>query len=171
MVRHPNTAGFTLIELILYVSIASSVLLLATMAAISLLDVKMKNRAIAEVEQQGTHAMFTVLSAIRNSESITFPTTGISSTTITLNVYPAPDDPTRFDLLNQQLRMFRGVGAAVPLTSTAVQVTSFRVSNISRPTTPGVARVHLTLQFANPSGKLLYNYSRTFTGSATLRQP
>ncbi len=163
--------GFTLIELMLYVSIASSVLLLATMTGIALMDVKMKNKAIAEVEQQGTHALFTVLSAMRNSESITFPGVGVSSTTATLNVYAVGDDPTRFDVQNQQLRMARGAGPFVPLTSSAVAVTSFRISNISRPTTAGAARVHLTLRFGHQSSKSIYNYQRTFVGSATLKQP
>ncbi len=169
--RFVQPMGFTLIELILYVSIASSVLLLATMSGIALMDVKIKNKAIAEVEQQGTHALFTVLAALRNSESITFPAAGVSSTTATLNVYAVPDDPTRFDVQNQQLRMARGAGSFMSLTSTAVAVTSFRISNISRPTTPGAARVYLTLRFVHASGKSLYNYERTFIGSATLRQP
>jgi type II secretory pathway pseudopilin PulG len=171
MLHSYRPKGFTLIELLLYVSIASSVLLLATMTTISLLDVKTKNRAIAEVEQQGSHALFTIVSALRNGESITFPTPGVSSTTLTVNVYPAVEDPTRFEVVNQQLMMARGLSAALPLTSNSVRITSFRVSNVSRPSTPGSARVYMTVQYASPSGRNSYQYTRTFIGTATLRQP
>ncbi len=164
-------AGFTLLELLLYVSIASSVLLLATMTTISIVDVQMKNVAIAEVEQQGSRALHTVLSTIRNSEDVTFPTAGLASTTATLNVYAVIDDPTRFDVVNGQLRMRRAATAAAMLTTPSVAVTSFVVTNISRPGTPGSARVHVTLRSVNGSGRQLYNYSRTFIGTATLRQP
>jgi type II secretory pathway pseudopilin PulG len=176
--RHSNSQeplyverGFTLVELILYVSIASSILLLATMSAISLLDVRLKNKAIAEVEQQGTHALSTILRVIRNGEAVTFPTPGIASTTLTMNTYTVGEDPTRFEVVNQELRMIRGVTAAVPLTSNRAQVTSFQVMNVSRPGTPGSVRVYLTVRFAQQGAKVLYAYSKTFIGTATLRQP
>ena len=45
--------GFTLIELLLYVSIASTVLLASTVFFHMLLESRVKNQTISEVEQQG----------------------------------------------------------------------------------------------------------------------
>lgn len=65
--------GFTLIELLLYVSIAA-ILLLSIMTFIgALLESRVKNTSIAEVEQQGVQVLQQVTQAVRNSETIITP--------------------------------------------------------------------------------------------------
>lgn len=68
-----SPAGFTLLELLLYVSI-SAVLLLSTVEFLdALLRSRVKNMVIAEVEQQGAQVLQQVTQAVRNSEAITTP--------------------------------------------------------------------------------------------------
>lgn len=163
--------GFTLIELLLYVGIASSILLSSTIFLQTLLESRVKNQTIAEVEQQGLQVMQIITQTIRNAENITSPAISTSGTSLTLDVVNASDDPTVFDLSSGAIRITEGIGSPIPLTNSRVAVSSLTFDNLSRASTPGVVRVSFTISYINSSGREEYDFSKTFYASATLRQP
>jgi len=168
----PNSKrGFTMIELILYVALAS-VLLMATSAFLGVvLESRVKNQTISEVETQGMQTMHTILQTIRNAEAITSPTQGANATSLTLNVVNASNDPTIFDVSSGALRIKEGVGATISLTNSRVTASDVTFTNLSRTDTPGIVRVEFTLSLVNNSGRNEYDYSKTFISSASLRHP
>ena len=163
--------GFTLIELLLYVSIASIILLATSVFLSTLLESRIKNQTIAEVEQQGLQVMQLITQTVRNAEAITAPTVGTSASSVTLDVITVASDPTVFDLSSGVLRITEGAGSAVALTNSRVTVSALTFQNLSRTSTPGTIRIQFTITHVNPSGRNEYNFSKTFIGSATLRQP
>lgn len=163
--------GFTLIELLLYVSI-SAVLLLAVSVFIStLLQSRIKNQTIAEVEQQGLQVMQLITQTARNAEAITLPAQGASASSLTLDVLTGASDPTVFDLSGGIIRIVEGAGSPVALINSRVTASALTFQNLSRASMPGTIRVQFTLTHVNPEGRNEYNFSKTFIGSATLRQP
>lgn len=165
--------GFTLIELLLYVS-TSSIILLTTMLFLqTLLESRIKNQTVAEVEQQGLWAMQTITQAVRNADIINSPAQGASSASVSVNTYSAGSNPTVFDIAGGAIRIQEqeGVGAIVPLTNARVIASAVTFQNLSRANTPGIIRVQFTLTHVNPSGRNEYAFSKTFYGSASLRQP
>ena len=163
--------GFTFIELILYVSI-SAVMLLAILAFLSsLLQSRIKNQTIAEVEQQGLQAMHMITQAVRNASAIGTPAQGASAAVLSVGTIAAGNDPTVFDLAGGVIRMKEGAGDAVPLTNSRIIGSALAFQNLSRASTPGTVRIQFTLAHRNPEGRNEYNFSRVFIGSATLRQP
>jgi len=90
--------GFTLIELLLYVGIASIILIVTTLFLGVLLESRVKNQAISEIEQQGLQLMQIITQTTRNAENISSPTAGNSSSTLSLDVINTSKDPTVFDL-------------------------------------------------------------------------
>lgn len=163
--------GFTLIELLLYVA-ATSIMLLAISIFISiLLQSRVKNQTIAEVEQQGLRVMQLITQTGRNAEAITSPAIGASASSLTLDVIPAASDPTIFDLVSGIIRIKEGAGSAIALTNTRVTASALTFQNLSRASTPGTVRIQFTLTHSNPEGRNEYAFAKTFTGSATLRQP
>ncbi|HAZ17125.1 MAG: hypothetical protein A3H59_01905 [Candidatus Jacksonbacteria bacterium RIFCSPLOWO2_02_FULL_43_9] len=164
-----SQSGFTLIELLLYISI-TSIILLAVSAFLSvLLESRIKNQTIAEVEQQGLHIMNIITQVARNAEAITGPLPSASAPFLTLDVAVSANDPTVFDLSGGTIRITEGVGSAASLTNARVIASAFNIQNLSRPRTPGTIRIQFTLTHVNPEGRNEYNVSKTFIGSATLR--
>lgn len=163
--------GFTLIELLLYVAISSVILLVISLFLQTLLESRIKNQTIAEVEQQGLQVMQMIMQTARNAEVITSPAQGASAASLTLDVITGASDPTILDLSGSSIRIAEGAGSPVALTNLRVTASGLTFQNLSRGGTPGAIRIQFTLTHVNPDGRNEYNFSKTFIGSATLRQP
>lgn len=163
--------GFTLIELILYVGIAAVVLLGVSIFTLEMLQTREKQRTIAEVEEAGLAAMSTITQTIRNAEAITAPGQGSSASSLTVDVVAAGDDPTIFDLNSGAVRSKKGAASAVELTPAGVVTASgLTFKNLSRNNTEGTIQIEFTLTRVNPQNRNEFDYTKTFQGSASLRQ-
>ncbi|MBN2016049.1 prepilin-type N-terminal cleavage/methylation domain-containing protein [Candidatus Dojkabacteria bacterium] len=160
--------AFSLIELLLYIAIVSVVLGVISTFLITLLQARVKNQTISEVEQQGVQVMQVITQTIRNSEDINSPSAGSSAAALSLDVVEAAKDPTTFDLSNDTVRVTEGAGSAIDLTNSKVVVTDLTFENLTRSGTPGVVRVTFTITHINESGRNEFDYSKTFYGSASL---
>jgi prepilin-type N-terminal cleavage/methylation domain-containing protein len=169
--RQPTQPGFTLIELLLYVAISSIMLLAISSFLGTLLQSRVKNQTIAEVEQQGLAVTQLINQTARNAQAITAPTVGANAASATLNVITGASNPTIFDISAGVLRIKEGAGAAVPLTNSRVVASGLNFQNLSRAGTPGTIRVQFTLTHVNNSGRNEYSYAKTFITSATLYWP
>ena len=136
--------GFTLIELLLYVSIVGAIVLSIAGFLSLLMQSRVKNQTIAEVEQQGAAVMQVITQAGRNASGIDFT-----------NAY---------DLSGGIIRE-----NTVALTNFRVVASNLTFQNLSRAGTPGTIRIQFTLTHINPSGRNEYDYNKTFYGSASLR--
>lgn len=67
------SGGFTLLELLLYVSLAAIFLLSVSVLLSILLEGWVKNKAVGEVEQGGERAMQIMTQTIRNADAINSP--------------------------------------------------------------------------------------------------
>lgn len=164
-------AGYTLIELILYVGIVGGLLLAVTGFFGISVSSRVKNQSISEVNQQGAYAMDYITQSIRNADSITLPLAAGSGAQLTLVVPTASLSPTIFTLNSGVLQVQEGVAAAVPLTSSKVTISGLTFTNLSRTGTPGIVRVSFTVTRNSTAGTNDYDYSKTFTSSAALRWP
>lgn len=170
-IKAKNKEGFTLIELLLYVSITSIILLVTSLFLSTLLQSRIKNQTIAEVEQQGLQVMQIVTQTVRNADTINSPAQGTSAASLSVNTIITGNNPTVFDLGSGTVRIKEGVATAVTLTNSRVTASGFSFYNLSRNGTPGTIRIQFTLTHVNPEGGNEYSFTKTFTGSATLRQP
>ena len=169
-IQHQTGAGFTLIEILLYTSLAGAILLSVSIFWTLLLQVRIKNQTMGEVEEQGAFVSDLVTQTIQNSEAINSPTTGVTSSSLSLMV-PAPKNPTIFDLSGGVIRITEGAGSAVPLTNSRVIASELSFQNLSSAATPGTAKVSFTLTHINPGSKNEYEYAKTFYSNASLRPP
>lgn len=164
-------SGFTLIELLLYVSISAVLLLVISVFLSSLVQSRIKNQTVAEVEQQGLQVMQIITQTARNAEAITLPAQGVSASSLTLDVITAASDPIVFDLSSGVIRITEGAGSAIVLTNSRIVASALTFQNLSRASTPGTIRIQFTLTHVNPEERNEYSFTKTFIGSATLRQP
>ncbi|HTE58610.1 MAG TPA: prepilin-type N-terminal cleavage/methylation domain-containing protein [Verrucomicrobiae bacterium] len=164
-----NTAGYTLIELLLYISIAGILLLAVTSFFQLTLDARAKSQTIMEVDEQGTALMEYITQTVRNADSITTPVAGATGSSLTIAVPTAGLSPTIFDLTGTTAQVKEGVATAVALTNNKVQISSLTFKNLTRGGTFGAVQVSFTVTRVNTSGLNAYDYSKTFTTTVALR--
>lgn len=160
--------GFTLLELLLYVSIMGMVMLATVTFFGTVTSARVKNQSIAEVNDQGVQAMDLMLQIIRNASSITTPAAAGSGASLTLVVPTSSLSPTIFNLSGTALQIKEGAATAVSVTSSDVQITSITFKNLTRAGTKGIVQVSFVMKHYNPDNHNEYDYQKTFTGSAEL---
>jgi prepilin-type N-terminal cleavage/methylation domain-containing protein len=156
--------GFTLVELLLYVAIASMILLSVSFFLSALLGSRVKSQTVAEVDEQGLQAMQIMTQTVRNAAAVNSPATGASDTSLSVNTPVSANNPTVFDTANGAIRMKEGAATATPLINSRVAASNVSFSNLS-----GSIRIQFTLAAVDSSGRSENIYSKNFTGSATLR--
>ena len=161
--------GYTLIELLLYITILGSLLFGVSTFFITSTSARVKNESIAEVDRQGALAMDYITQTIRNASSITSPAAGASGSSLTLVVPTSALSPTVFSLSSSALQVQEGASAAVRLTNTKVQISSLTFKNLSRSGTSGIVQVSFVVTRVNANNRNEYDYQKTFTASAALR--
>lgn len=139
--------GFTLVELLLYVAIIGTMILAIAGFLSLLMNSRIKNQTIAEVEQQGVQVMQIITQVGRNAADTNFTST--------------------FDLSAGVIRI--NDGDYIPLTNSRVTASNLTFQNLSRPGTDGTIRIQFTLTYNNPANRNEYNYAQTFYDSVTIR--
>lgn len=162
-------AGYTLIELLLYV-VMLGILLSAVVAFFGMTtDARVKNQSITEVNEQGADVMDYMTQTIRNALSIASPTIGTSANQLIVSGPTANLSPTVFSVVSGVLQVREGSSAAIALTSSKVQVSSFTITNVSRAGTSGIVKISFTISRLASPVLNEYDYQRTFTTSVGIR--
>lgn len=161
--------GFTLVELLLYTALIGMVVLTAAVLLSVMQKQKIRDQVIREVEEQGLASMQVMTQTIRNSTLINSPAASASAGILSINVPTAGLSPTTFGLSSGSITMTEGSNPAVNLTSGKVVVSGMNFANLSRGGSFGTIRIQYTVSYNNPGGIADFNYSKLFTGSASLR--
>jgi prepilin-type N-terminal cleavage/methylation domain-containing protein len=169
--RSNHQAGYTLIELLMYISIVGTLLTGAALFMSTMTEARVKNQSISEVNEQGMLAMEQMTRIIRNADSITAPAAGSSANQLTLAVPTGSLSPTILNLSTNTLQIKEGAATAVALTNSKVQVTTLSFKNVTRTSTPGAIQITMTLARVNTLNRNEYDYQKTFVTTAALRWP
>lgn len=164
-----NKKGFTLIELILYIAIMGLTITSIFYFLSMVLNAKVKNQTVIEVEQQGESVILEMAQAIRNATSINYPTFGTSSSTISLVMASSTKNPTIFKLSSSTLQIIEGTSSAINLTNNLVAVTGLTFKNLGTSSGTDSIQMKLNINYINLRGTNDYQYSQNFTGSASKR--
>ena len=160
--------GFSLVELLLYISLAGLLFFALFSFLVIAFSGRIKSQAISEAEQQGSQIVQAITQAIRNADSITSPTPGTSGASLTLAYTDIAKNPTVLTLSNNIVSIKLGASNPVPLNSSRVLVSGLTFSNLSQPGTPGMIRTAFTIN-TSTSTKQEFNYVKNFTASAAIR--
>lgn len=155
--------------MILYIGLLSVIVFATSQVLITLLESREKARVIAEVESEGAYVMELMTQTVRNAEAVTLPAAGGSASSLTLDVVTAGDDPTVFAVSSGALTITEGVSSAVNVTSSQVTVDTFTVETLTTAGSYGSVRITLTLSYNGSATRNEYDYTETFTTTATIR--
>lgn len=168
--KNKPLSGFTLVELLLYIAISSAMITVIITFLFTLMQTRIKNQTMAEVEQQGAQIVQLITQLTRNAEGITDPTEGSAGETLTLDVINPDNDPTIFSVDEGVLQLKEGDNDPIAITSPMVYVSDLEFSNFSKPNTPGTIKVSFTLSRISFDDSVEYNYSENFYGSISIRR-
>lgn len=168
--NRPNL-GFSLIEIMVYVSILSFVILSVISLFLWSNRTQAKARAITEVVSSSNRAIDIITGEITKSSGIYYPTS--TTTQITLSTLHQPPDGetetyTDIYLCGTQVCLKKESQDPVAITSDAVYVNELRFLQISASTSPSV-RITLSLDYADFRSRPDYRTTYSITTTASLR--
>jgi Tfp pilus assembly protein FimT len=168
---HKKIPGFTLVEMTLYVAICSILLFSLSTLFAHLVGARVKSQAVNEVNQQGEFLLYSLTHAIRNAQSIDVPLMGTSSQAMSITTFTPSLNPTVFSASSSTFFVQEAGGASIPLTNNRVSVSNLLFENVSSASsTDRIVRIMFTLSTRTQATQQEYMYTKTFKGSATLRQ-
>ncbi|MEK7546797.1 MAG: hypothetical protein AAB536_01305 [Patescibacteria group bacterium] len=125
----PPTAGFTLIETLLYSALFSMVIGFSIIIFYQVLSSESQNRARREVETEADFLMRKITWALSSAQSVSQPAVGATSSVLTLNKYGFSQNPLTFDAYSGTARLSRAAGTPVSLTNGSVTVSQLLFSH------------------------------------------
>lgn len=155
-------SGFTLLEMLLYIGIASFVLVTALQTMIRILETRQVSVAATEVQQSLRIVTNRIIDTSLNATGINVGSSVFGSETgsLSFSMTDSAKNPTVFSLSNHAVTLKEGAAAAVPMTSPDVMVQRLRFTNL----TPagGVAAVRIEI-YGVQSGTLVTGQPQTMT--------
>lgn len=160
--------GFTLIELLIYIVVIGGVAVTFISYILSVSESRNKTYVIQEVQTNVRLAMELISQQIRGADSVISPASGNTSSSLSLMM---PDSTTTIiDLdANGVLQIKEGVQAAIPITSSRVQVTNLVFRNYSGASARENIGVEITVAYRN-AGDIEYTYSQNLQTAVGVRQ-
>jgi type II secretory pathway pseudopilin PulG len=169
-----NKKGFSLLETVLYVFLMASILSVLAFFLLQLTTARTKTRTISEVLIAGELIEQRLSEAVRHAQALRIGSSvfGTDPGVLSLDMVDALRDPINFSLTvdNGQFQVSEGTGgAAVPLTSSNLQITNLVFTNLTGAADVGIIQVQFTVQATSSSGSRAFTYDQAF--QTTLRIP
>ena len=162
--------GFTLIEVLIYITLVAGILIMATGFAWNIINSRTKAFVVQEVAQNSRFIMEKIVQSTHQATDITVPTVGNSDSRLELVMKNNKQDPTIFFLDGNTLKMRQGKGPELDLSSSSVRVSTIKFDNLSTPNdkTKNI-KVTLTIEHINPDNRQEWQFSDSFETTIELR--
>ena len=167
--KKKNLPAFTLVEVILYIALFSSVITVFVGFIGMNAQLKGKNEAAFSVDSEALKIFQNISQTAKNASSISFPAEGANASSLSLAVDTPALTPTVYGLSSGRVQITEGAGQPVFLSSDRVSVTNLTFRNMSNGTDNELVRVELTLEYINSDNRKEKEYSQTYYTSINLR--
>jgi len=168
-----SSGGFTLVETLIYIGIIGAAVATFVTFSFSISSSRNKTYVVQEVQANMRVALDTIAREVRSSRGV-----NISSSTFDVDfgvlslAKNAPEhNPTILDLSadGRILRLKKGNGEPVAITSDEVTVSKLRFTDVSGSGQRENIRVALTLEWAN-SDDVIFRFDQSVTTTVSVRQ-
>ncbi len=123
--------GFTLVETLIYLVLIGIIMPSVLYMTYTAFTVRSEVRAMAILNENVRFATNRINTLVHTASSITSPTVTSASSTLTLSMTTASEDPTRIYLSNGVLTLKQGASPATALTSSEVAFSQFALTRVS----------------------------------------
>lgn len=161
-----GSAGFSLVEFLIYFAILASVAVLLVNLLITTTRDRGAVQARSEVQQNVRYSIIRMTQAIHAATSIN----GTPGATLSLAMSDASKNPTVFDVSSNILRITEGTSSAQSLTSDAVKVNSLSFTKISNAApAKDTVQINITIAYKD-NGNTQLQFSKNEITTASLKQ-
>ena len=170
-----SSAGFTLVEMLIYLAIIGTISAGFIRYSVSITDSQGKTYVAQEV-QANVRTAFNVMSAhikAANGINTGASTFGSDPGVLSLSMDDSSKSPTIINLTADDgvLQVKEGSSTAVPITSDEVQITNLVFTNLSQSGERAHVRIQMTIAINNDGVESrIYTYSKTLQTSVSTRE-
>ena len=164
-----NTFGFTFVETLIYMTLVGVALSTFISFGLNAASLRIKNKAISEVNAGGRMMMEVMVKKIESAKIISTPNKGGSQEG--LIVFKDHEDVERNFILDQGLVYFtEGIGQRIPITSSGLRVNSLNFINLGEAGMGDLIRIEADVSFLNHGNNdTSSHYQRKISAVALLR--
>ncbi len=171
--RTRRDAGFSLMELLIYITIFSIMIGAVVGLAVLTSAQKVSSQVTADINYQGEAAMALITQTVHRANSIAAPAVGASGSSLSLVMGSSSVNPTVFSAFNDGTTTRLVVNEGNPaiqnnLTNSHAVVSGLTFTNMSLPSTKGSVLIRFVLTYKTTSARREFNFSKTFFGAATI---
>jgi prepilin-type N-terminal cleavage/methylation domain-containing protein len=174
--RKGEKSGFTLTEILVYISVSSIIILIVASFFLWTNRSSAKSKTLREVLNNSKRAMETMTYEIKHAESIYGPTSVFSSSTGQLSLqtqnYAQQDETTSyvdFFICEDRLCLKKENQEPIVLTSEKVKINNLKFFRINTSTSTDSVQISLGINYVAPSNKPEYQASINTTSTISLR--
>ncbi|MBD3208669.1 MAG: hypothetical protein GF370_04435 [Candidatus Nealsonbacteria bacterium] len=164
----PNEKGVTLIELIIYISIVTVVLIVTIDFAWLIIFGQVESQTEREVQQNGNLAMEKITRLIRQSSGVNHPLLGEEDNYVSLAMESPESDPTIISLFQERIVLSQREGGPVFLTNNRVRIEDLVFHNLSYSETPGTIKINIEVSNQSSGQLKPYQSSLSLQSSVSL---
>jgi hypothetical protein len=143
--------GMLLIEVVLYVAIATTVLASAATLYALITAAHSRESVRVQVTESSRIVLLDMVRAIENTQSISAPAMGTSG-----------DE-------NGAITMQEDAGEVIPISPVEITISDFHVQNVSAGSSGSSAHIEFAATYANPGGRSDHAYTHTYGVTASTR--
>ncbi len=168
-ILHSTYRGFSLLELLIYMAILSSLMVVVSSSFLSLSKGRGQSQARNEVQSSVRFAAERLRQDIKAASAVVTPTSGNASSTLVLTI---AGTQVTYDVATGTLRRKEGVAAPISVTGAGIIVNppSFTVlSNYNARLVATTTAVQILMTFRYNASSTDWTYSNTLRTSVTLR--
>jgi Tfp pilus assembly protein PilW len=165
-----RSRGTTLIELIIYLAIASGLLVGVGAVTMSAIDSKVKANVIGDAYRAAANIDAAIRATVANSSAITVPAAHSTSSNLIVRTPGVSATPAEIRLATSSVvyQLGSNVPEAVTDSSVRVSVLTFEaISLLPSSTSTAAVRISYSISASSTGIWSAYNYSETFTTSAS----
>ena len=159
----------TLLEVLLYIALATVLLYVGTSLYFLSVTTHAKVHAVLEVEHNATWVLLRVRQTIHDANEVVTPSVGESGGTLVLTMLDESRSPTTITLVEGRLMFGEGASPPVPLSAEGVVVASLLFHNLSVGTTTESVETQLQMSYKNEGGRNELQFSDTYYATANTR--
>ncbi len=161
--------GFTLIEILLYVSLFVIIVLGSVAFIHTMIETNIKTKTILEAENQADRAMSIITQQIRNSRSVISPNNQTISDTLVLEGQESATSTIIFSNIDNSIVIEEETGATTTLTSNKIIISDLNFKNLGNTNNKASIKISFKVKTQDPNERQEYNYEKTYERTASIR--
>lgn len=145
-----DKGGFTLVELLIYVSIFSIAAIFLVAILMAVVKIQTRQSSSNEINQQLTFVSNTIRALVQESSNVE-TTAGTATTTLTLRMASSSRDSTLIFSSGTAVYLTEGTSSPVMLTDSNIRVDNFRVTKYENPGALALVQVDMSFTYNSSS--------------------